>query len=348
MDTKYLKKVLEQNQLEAIVSEAYQTRLWYSQIQSSDGYIVIEKDRASLFVDSRYIEYARKNAKNVDVILLTSDSLKDFFAQRNFKRLGFEKNYLTMAVLDNLKKLNPNAEFVGIDGQELRILKSKEEVDKLQKSIDISLKALDDLIKNHLKEGMSEKEVDWKLNYLLKKHGAEKESFSSIIASGPNSSMPHAHTSDRKIKEGELLTIDFGGYYKGYATDITRTFIFKENKSTNPKAKEILEIVEEAARLGREVVKPGILSSEVDKVCRDYIESKGYGQYFLHSTGHGLGIDVHELPNVSKFSNTVLEPGMVITVEPGIYIEGLGGARVEDDILVTEKGSVVLSRKNSK
>ncbi|MGV2392519.1 UNVERIFIED_CONTAM: M24 family metallopeptidase [Campylobacter lari] len=195
---------------------------------------------------------------------------------------------------------------------------------------------------------MTEKEVAAYLNFLLKKHGADKESFDEIIAAGSNSAEPHHHPTDKKLEEGELLKVDFGALYKGYSADITRTTILGgEDKAKNPEIVKILNIVKEAAARGRAAVRPGIKCKDVDKVCRDYIESQGYGKYFVHSTGHGLGIDVHELPSVSSRGEYILEPGMVVTVEPGIYIEGIGGARIEDDVLVTENGNYVFSRPSN-
>ncbi|GFS14446.1 XAA-PRO dipeptidase [Elysia marginata] len=150
--------------------------------------------------------------------------------------------------------------------------------------------------------------------------------------------------SERKLQDGELVTIDFGTIFEGYCSDITRTF--HVGNVTDPKLLEIEEVLREAQKRGVEAVRPGITTLEVDKVCRDYITEKGYGKYFVHSTGHGLGIDVHELPNVSAIPrwSRELKPGMIITIEPGIYIAGLGGIRVEDDVLVTENGHEVLSR----
>ena len=173
--------------------------------------------------------------------------------------------------------------------------------------------------------------------------GAEKEAFDSIVAFNTSTAEPHHHSSDKQLKKGDMVTIDFGAKYNGYCADITRTFIYEDQG--NAKYKEILDIVEEAARLGREAVKPGVKASEIDSICRSYIKSKGYGDFFVHSTGHGLGIDVHEFPYVSTTSDITLEPGMIITVEPGIYVEGTGGARIEDDVLVTSTGNKVLSRK---
>ncbi|MCS4536971.1 MULTISPECIES: aminopeptidase P family protein [unclassified Mycoplasma] len=348
MNRKYLEKMFAEHKVDALVSEAQQTRLWLTGIQTTDGYVIIEKDEAHLFVDGRYIEYARNNAKNVTVHLLAGTSMKEFFEEKKYNRVAFEKDYLKIETWQYLQKLIKPKEEVFISGQELRILKSEEEIKIMQASIDISLKSLEQL-KQWIKPGFTEKEVAAKLNYLMKLNGAEKESFDEIVASGPSSAEPHHHPTDRKLVAGDLLKIDFGALYKGYSADITRTFILSndgaEVQANNPKAQEILDIVLAAAKAGRDAVRPGIKASEIDKICRDYIEKAGYGQYFVHGTGHGLGIDVHELPYVSsKAKDYTLEPGMVITVEPGIYIEGLGGARNEDDVLVTETGRYVFSR----
>ncbi|MGL4342985.1 MAG: aminopeptidase P family protein [Metamycoplasmataceae bacterium] len=342
-----LNKIFEDNNLDAIISEAPQTRLWYSGISTTDGLLIIEEKKATLFVDSRYIEYAKNNAKNVEIILLEKDSFKKFLLEKNFKNIGFEENYLIFSSLKKFKSILPHATFYPIDGQKLRIQKSEAEIRNIQKAIDISIDAFEK-VKTFLIEGVTEKEIAAKFNYLMKRLGAEKESFDEIVAFGPNTAEPHHHPTDRELKNGDIVKMDFGAYYNGYASDVTRTFFFNEQESKpDPKLKEILEIVEEAARLGREAIKPGITASEIDKICRDFITEKGYGNFFLHSTGHGLGIDVHELPSVSfnKDKDCVLKEGMIITIEPGIYIENLGGARIEDDVLVTENGHRVLSRK---
>ncbi|QDY87960.1 aminopeptidase P family protein [Mycoplasma anserisalpingitidis] len=348
MNRSKLEQLFETKKIDAYVSEAPQTRLWYAGVQTTDGVIIIERNKAYLFVDGRYIEYVSKNAKNVEVKLMVGTTLKDFFEQKQYKHVAYDENYLTKATENWLNKLINPEKVTWINAQQLRINKSEHELELMQKTIDISLKSYEQLMQ-WVQPGMTEKEVAAKLNYLLKLNGAEKESFDEIIAAGASSAEPHHHPTDKKLEFGSLLKVDFGALYKGYSADITRTSILGgEENVKDPKMLEILNIVKEAARLGRAHVKPGIKASEVDKVCRDYIESKGYGKYFVHSTGHGLGIDVHELPSVSKLSETILEPGMIITVEPGIYIEGLGGARIEDDVLVTETGHYVFSRPDEK
>lgn len=348
MDRKELDKLFKNEKIDALVSEAPQTRLWYSGIQTTDGYIIIEKNKAHLFVDGRYIEYCRANAKNVEVHLLSGTSLQDFFDKKAYKTVAFEKDYLKYEMYEKLNSMIKPKKIVWIAGQLLRIRKSADELENMQKTVDITLAAYDELMK-WVKPGVTEKEVAAYLNYLMKKHGAQKESFDEIVAIGPSAAEPHHHPTDRKLEEGQLFKCDFGALYKGWSADITRTCILGgEKKAKNPELVKILKIVMEAAKAGRDAVRPGIKAKEIDKICRDYITKAGYGKYFVHGTGHGLGIDVHELPYVNSKGDITLEPGMIITVEPGIYVEGLGGARNEDDVLVTETGHYVFSRPEEK
>ncbi len=337
--------VLKEKKADAIISESQQTRKWYTSISTSDGWLIIESNKeATLFVDGRYVEYAKNNAKNVKVNLLKKDSFQKWLKDKKFKKIAIEEDYLTIEKRDFLKKIfqESKTSVTTVNAQKFRIIKSNEEINYIQKAIDISLESFD-ILKSYLKEGVTEKELQHKLEYIMARKGAEKEAFDSIVAFNDSTAEPHHHSSNKTLKKGDMITIDFGAKYNGYCADITRTFIYEDQG--NEKYKEILEIVEEAARLGREAVKPGIKASEIDSICRSYIKSKGYEEFFVHSTGHGLGIDVHEFPYVSATSDIILEPGMIITVEPGIYIEKLGGARIEDDVLVTSTGNKVLSRK---
>lgn len=345
-----LEALFKSKKIDAIISESSQTRRWFSKVATTDGWLIIEKEKSTLFIDGRYFEYAKKHAKNVDLILLEKDSLKNFLKNKEYKKVAIESDYLSVQNFEKTKSLFPNLsskDFVLINAQELRIIKTEDEINLIQKAIDISLEALSK-VKEYLQEGITELEIDHKLNYLMKRLGADKEGFENIVAFAENTAMPHHHPTDKKLKKGDIVKIDFGAQYKGYTADITRTFIFEDEENpntTHPKLREILQIVEEAAKAGRDAVKPGIKASEIDLICRQYIQDKGYGQYFVHGTGHGIGLDVHEFPSVSFKSDVVLEEGMCLTVEPGIYIEGLGGARIEDDLLVTKEGHKVLSRK---
>ena len=293
-----LVKYFKESKADAYISEAPQTRLWFAGVQTTDVYLVIEPNKAYLFVDGRYIEYCTKNAKNVEVILL----------EKGTWSTPFNKT---------------------------------EQWQKVKEACEISLQALEE-VKKILRVGITELEVSNKLGYLMKVFGAEKEGFDSIVAFGANAAEPHHHPTNKKLTEGDIVKIDFGAQFAGWVSDITRTFFF--GKPKNPDLVKILDTVIEAQRLGREMVKPGVTTVDVDKTCRDYIEKAGYGKFFTHSTGHGVGIDIHELPYVNSSIPTTLEEGMIITVEPGIYVENVGGARIEDTILVTKDGCRVLSR----
>ncbi|MCP4337185.1 MAG: aminopeptidase P family protein [Mycoplasma sp.] len=342
MDKKILNKIMQEKKLDVVISFADQTRYWFTKVKSSYGFLFIEKDEANLFVDSRYILLAKQVAENCKNNLLTKKNIQNFIFKKNnsYKRIGFESDYATIDEYEKIKKWFPNSELISINGQFLRQTKTKKEIKNIKTAAQIGLRCFEEL-KEYIVPGVTEKELAAKLEYLFKVAGAEKQSFDTIVASGINGAKPHAVPSNKKIENGEFVTFDFGTYYNGYASDTTRTIQVGEVK--NPKLLEIYKIVEEAQKLGIEAIKPGITGSEIDKICRDYIIEKGYGEYFGHGTGHGLGIDIHELPNTNGSNNNPLEPGNVVTVEPGIYIEGLGGVRIEDDILVTENGFEVIS-----
>lgn len=191
------------------------------------------------------------------------------------------------------------------------------------------------------KAGVSEKELAVALERKMVDLGASKKSFETILLSGANGSLPHGKPSDKKLQNGELVTVDFGCYFEKYASDMTRTFAVGD---IDEKLSEIYNVVLEAQKRGIKAVKAGVSGYDVDKVCRDYITEAGYGEYFGHGTGHGLGIDVHEDISVSPKSKHILEVGNVITIEPGIYISGIGGVRIEDDVVVTENGCEVLNK----
>ncbi|NQZ28997.1 MAG: aminopeptidase P family protein [Mycoplasmatales bacterium] len=342
MNRKVVDKHFAEKGLDAIIIMSDQNRFWYTGVQSSYGFLFIEKDRADLFVDSRYIILAKNEAKNADVNLLKAGALKEFAKTKEskYKKVAYESDYVTIDQLNLAKELFPNAEFVAVSGQGLRDYKTDEEALKIREAALIGLRSFEQL-KPEIVAGKTEKELAARLEYLFKINGATKEGFDTIVASGYNGAKPHAVPSDKKLENGELCTFDFGTVFKGYMSDTTRTIQIGE--VTNPKLLEIYEVVKEAQRRGIEAVKPGVTGAQIDKVCRDYITEKGYGEYFGHGTGHGLGIDVHELPNTNSGNKNPLEPGHVVTVEPGIYIEGLGGVRIEDDVLVTETGYKVLS-----
>ncbi len=219
------------------------------------------------------------------------------------------------------------------------MIKDKEEIIKMKKAAQITTESLKDVFEI-IKPGVRELDIASELAYTMRKKGAQKEAFETIVVSGERSSLPHGKPSEKKIDEGEFITIDMGANYQNYNSDLTRTIIMgKENK----KQKEIFSIVLKAQKAALDFLKPGVKCKEVDSVARNIIAKKGYGKYFGHGLGHGVGLDIHELPRVSFSDDTVLLPGMVVTIEPGIYLPEVGGARIEDSVLITEAGYEILT-----
>lgn len=251
------------------------------------------------------------------------------------KKVAIEADEMTVATYLHIKQFF-TAEIVETRGfvEEIRQIKTPEEIAIIQESCDLADDAFAYIL-TYIKAGMTEIQVANELERYLKSKGASAMSFDTIVASGVRSAMPHGVATDKVIEDGDLITLDFGCYYKGYSSDMTRTFAIG---SVDPKLEEIYHIVLEAHEFVNQQAKPGMTGKEVDAIARDYIKQKGYGDYFGHGLGHGLGLNVHELPGVNGRNEQPLQENMVITNEPGIYIEGLGGVRIEDDLLVTATG----------
>ncbi|KAF5306455.1 hypothetical protein FQR65_LT18575 [Abscondita terminalis] len=282
--------------------------------------------------NGRYITAAREKQKkglltNIDEILEFGpvfNILNAICEKEGIKKIGFE---------------------IPINTYRIRMIKDDYEISKIQKACDITNEVFNDILK-FIKVGMTELEVARFVSDSFLKYGAQKLSFDTIVASGIRGSMPHARPSDKKIQDGDLVTIDMGCVYEGFCSDQTRTILM--GSAIDKKQEEIYKIILDAQQAGIDKVRPGINAADIHKTCFDYIESKGYGPYFTHGTGHGLGIQIHEEPYASSAGEVILEPGMVITVEPGIYIPEFGGVRIEDDILVTEQGHKALTSSDRK
>lgn len=253
-------------------------------------------------------------------------------------RLGAIPRHLRLLELSYLESACPELEITS--GQEIlqqmRMIKGNDEITLMKEAVRIAECALSCIIPR-IKTGMTEKEVASKLVSRLFYEGSDPElPFFPIISFGENSANPHATPTDRVLSEGDLVLIDWGASHQGYYSDITRTFVMGD---ANPELEQIAQFVLEANAAGQEAVKPGISASEVDRAVRQVIDKAGYGEFFIHRTGHGLGRESHEEPYISKYDQTILEPGMTFTIEPGIYLPRRGGVRIEDDLVVTEDGS---------
>jgi Xaa-Pro dipeptidase len=231
-------------------------------------------------------------------------------------------------------------EEVGKDLLWIRSQKVDDEVSAMREAIRISEQALDNVLPR-IQPGMTEREIATMLDMELTNLGTQGFAFKALVQTGPNSALPHGNTTDRRLQAGEFLLIDYGGMYGSYPADITRTFCIGE---PTDEMQKIYDTVLAANRAACAAAGPGVECGEVDSAAREVIEAAGYGEYFIHRTGHGLGLETHELPQMAAGVEDQLKPGMVFTVEPGIYIPGLGGVRIEDDVLVTETGAEVLTR----
>jgi Xaa-Pro dipeptidase len=258
------------------------------------------------------------------------------------KRIGVEPRQLRLLEFRHVKAGAPEADFPDASDvlADLRLRKDKAEVDAMRVAVKIAQDALEATLPK-IKIGMTEREVASELVMQLLKHGSESEMpFAPIVSAGPNSANPHASPTDRKLQAGDLLVVDWGAAYEGYISDLTRTFAVGE---VDEECQKIHKIVQEANAAGRAAGKPGAPCASVDKAARDVIEKAGYGKYFTHRTGHGIGMEGHEAPYMRGDNMQILEPGMAYTVEPGIYLTNRNGVRIEDNMVITETGVESLS-----
>lgn len=258
------------------------------------------------------------------------------------KRIGVEPRQLRLLEFRHVKAGAPEADFPDASDvlAELRLQKDKAEVESMRRAVKIAQDGLEAVIPQ-IKIGMTEKEIASELVMQLLKHGSESEiPFAPIVSAGPNSANPHASPSDRKLQAGDLLVVDWGAAYDGYISDLTRAFAVGK---VDEECKKIHRIVQDANAAGRAAAKPGVPCADVDKAARDVIEKAGYGKYFTHRTGHGIGMEGHEAPYIRGDNMQILEPGMAFTVEPGIYLVGRNGVRIEDNLVITESGAESLS-----
>ncbi len=321
---------------------------YLTEYASRDSYLLVSKKQNVYFTDSRYIEEAKPELKGMARLQKVNGSsfkiIADSCLKLGLKRIGFEERYLPYAEYKKIESLlGKKTQFIPTHSliEELRQIKDPKELLRIRKAIRITVDALK-FIKNFISPGKKEIEIGGELERFIRYHGAGSGAFNIIVASGPNSSFPHHISSQRKIEKNESVLIDIGVDYHGYKSDLTRVFFLGKINVLNLK---IYDIVRRAQEKALEKIRPGIKTGEIDKAGRGYICQKGFGGYFGHNLGHGVGLEVHETPRISEKSHTVLEPGMVFTLEPGIYLPNKFGVRIEDMVLVTQKGCEVLTRE---
>lgn len=315
--------------------------LYLSGFSGSHGFMLITKNKKILFTDSRYIEEARnKISKSIEVKELKKEWLATLKKLR-IKTLGFEGGSLTVNQFKKYKKMSPGIKFKDITGEieQLREEKTKNEISLIKQSQKITEKTFL-LIKKFIQKNKSKKlrEIDvvWEIKRLGFTLGAEDVSFEPIVAFGKNSSVPHHKSDNTILKKDDLVLIDMGMKYKNYCSDMTRVIFLAK---PTPLQKKIFSIVLAAQKNAINKIKIGMVEQKIDSAARGTIESRGYGENFGHGTGHGVGLDIHESPNLSPLGKQKIKKGMVVTIEPGIYLPGKFGIRLENMILITEKGA---------
>ncbi|MCF6094167.1 Xaa-Pro peptidase family protein [Microaerobacter geothermalis] len=344
---KRLRTAMAEKDIDALLITNPTNRRYISGFTGSAGMVLVTHNGGSFITDFRYVEQAKKQSPHFDIIdhqgKVIGTLLKEL-QRLKVKGMGFEQTDVTYDTYLTFQDGLEGIHLVPTEGmvEKLRIIKDKNELDIIREAAKIVDDAFSQIIKE-IKPGIREKDIALQLEILMRRNGASSSSFDIIVASGIRSALPHGVASEKIIEEGDMVTLDFGAKYKGYCSDMTRTVAIG-----NPSERlvEIYEIVKEAQRLGVQGIRSGLTGKEADELTRKYITDKGYGEYFGHGTGHGIGLDIHEEPRLSLTGETVLQPGMVVTVEPGIYIPGLGGVRIEDDVIITEEGSEIITHSS--
>lgn len=333
-------------QCEAVLVSSLQNVRYLTGFTGSNGVAVVSAGGTWFFTDPRYqFQAAQEVTANVKVV---SGPLQvhaaRLLAKKKLRRFGFEQDHLTAGDMEMLaKKMPPRTAFVPCGGQVeiLRMVKSAEELAAIRRSVMTNSRALD-AVMGSIRIGMSELELAGEIEFQMRKNGAEKPSFDTIVASGARSALPHAHPTKAAIERGVLL-IDMGTFEEGYASDMTRTFFVG---SASREMRRLYKAVLEAQLAAIDAVRAGVRASAVDRAARKVLAGHGMEKAFMHSTGHGLGLEIHEPPRIGKKEKTKLETGMAITIEPGAYVEGIGGVRIEDTVVVTANGCEILTPTN--
>ena len=318
------------------------------QLDESSGCLFITLDQALLLTDSRYTIQAQQEVVGFEVVTHKKgliDILPEIFDRLHTRKLGFEGGYLIWDTYQKAKEKalqhSPPVELTALSNlvEEIRKIKGPEEIDLLSRSAQLMGDVLAQVIEE-LRPGQVEKDIAWKIETMIRKQGTDGASFPPIVASGPNGALPHAVPTERKIEKGEPIILDVGAKVDGYCSDMTRT-VFLGNPPSD--FKEIYNVVRKAQVTALESVRPGMKTDEADFIARDVITNAGFGNFFGHSLGHGIGIAPHEGPSVGQLKPEVLKEGMVFTIEPGIYIPGKGGVRLEEMVLLERDGARVLT-----
>ncbi|WP_409369912.1 M24 family metallopeptidase [Lysinibacillus sp. 38-6] len=338
-----LRQTLQEQNIDGILITNDYNRRYMTGFTGTAGVAIVSQQDAVFITDFRYTEQAAAQITDFTIVQHEATLLEEIATQvkaMGIKSLGFEKDTVSFDTYELYKSVIP-ADLVPVSGliEKIRLIKTEQEINIIKVACEIADHAFTHIL-DFIKPGKTELEVSNELEFFMRQQGATQSSFDTIVASGLRSALPHGVATNKVIEKGDFVTLDFGALYNGYISDITRTVAVGE---PSEKLVEMYNTVLASQLLALEKVGPGLTGIQADAIARDYLTEKGYGEAFGHSLGHGIGLEVHEGPGLSKRSATVLEPGMAVTIEPGVYVPGVGGVRIEDDILITESGNELLT-----
>jgi len=338
--TDELQKKLKKQKIDGILITSVNDLFFVTGFHQDRTILLLTGDKLYSFIPKMFYDDFKNTTPWAEIVIYENlyDDIENKIKELKLKKIVFDP---TTSFYDEAKKFmdmgaKPLSGFI----KEFRMIKKLDEFESIKRSCHIAAKAFG-IIKPKIKEGVKEIEVARELEYIMQKLGAQTRSFETIVGFGPNAALPHHETSERKLKKNEVVLMDFGCVYKRYCSDMTRTFFY--GKSTGEFLK-VYSIVEKAQKEGIKISKEGVLSKEVDRVARDIISENGYGQYFTHGTGHGVGLEIHEEPYLNTRSSVKLQKGMSVTIEPGIYLYGKFGVRIEDTIYIEKNKAEILTK----
>jgi len=339
-----LQKKLIQKNIDALFVSNLSNVFYLTGFRGTNAYLLVTKKSILFYTDFRYKEEAEAVVKHAKIVIYSDSFLSLLFVvfqKKKIVRCGFESSSLTYDQFVRFRRGLKGVKLVPQDSivEELRIIKDAQELKTIKKCARVIERVIHN-IRPKIHEGVTEKEVAAEIEYVMRLYGAQKSSFDPIVAFGASTSCPHAQITNRALKKGDAIMIDAGCIIDGYSSDLTRTFFFN---NINARLKKIYHVVYEAQKKALDAIRIGVKASYIDRIAREYITKSGYGPYFGHALGHGVGINVHELPRISSASDVLLETGMVCTIEPGIYVPRVGGVRIEDMVCVTESGCELIT-----
>lgn len=344
MRLKKLRETLAGLGLDAFLIGQPENRCYLSGFTGSAAWLIISAEQAILATDFRYYEQVGREAPDYQLAKIQTEFsalLPDLLARAEVRRLGYESQHLTVDQLHTLGETTEGVDWIPLKDvvETIRAVKEPSEIESIRRSAELTDAAFSHLLKV-IRPGMTEREAAWEIESYMRTHGASKTAFELIVAAGPNGALPHARPGEHVIEHGSSVVADIGCMLDGYCSDMTRSFSIGE---ASPRYLEVWEIVHRAQRAAEEGIRAGVSGVDADALARDVIAEAGYAECFGHGLGHGVGLAIHEAPRASRLSKDILEAGMSLTIEPGIYLPGEFGVRLEDLVIVRGEGTEVLS-----